>query len=301
VSTTGGTISFDVALGDGVAVDSRSEVRDDSDGSPSFPETSPDGGSGGGTAPSCALLPATCGSLANESCCSSPRVPGGTVKQTQPADFYLDKYEVTVGRFRAFLDAGQGTQSNPPAAGTGENGWDPAWKSFLAQSTQSLKNRLRCGATAPTWTETAEEKENRPINCIDWYTAFAFCDWDKGRLPTKAEVRYAAQGGSEQRTYPWGSTEPNISLANYACMGDGDPVCAGRTDILSVGMKPDGNGRWGHSDLAGNVAEWNVQRGFVGGGFADKDASNLRADQPAGATDPMTNFGFLGFRCARDL
>ena len=31
--------------------------------------------------------------------------------------FRLDKYEVTVGRFRAFVDAGMGTQSKPPVAG----------------------------------------------------------------------------------------------------------------------------------------------------------------------------------------
>jgi formylglycine-generating enzyme required for sulfatase activity len=35
------------------------------------------------------------------------------------ADFYLDKYEITVGRFRQFVNAGMGTQASPPAAGAG--------------------------------------------------------------------------------------------------------------------------------------------------------------------------------------
>jgi hypothetical protein len=82
---------------------------------------------------SCAGLTATCGP-SNESCCKSLLVPGGTyyrsyngvdfTDKSYPAtvaDFYLDKYEITVGRFRQFVNAGMGTQANPPAAGAGAN------------------------------------------------------------------------------------------------------------------------------------------------------------------------------------
>ena len=53
---------------------------------------------------------------------------------TNPAtvsDFLLDKYETTVGRFRAFVKAGMGTQAQPPSPSAGANphlpasGWDP--------------------------------------------------------------------------------------------------------------------------------------------------------------------------------
>jgi formylglycine-generating enzyme required for sulfatase activity len=30
------------------------------------------------------------------------------------------------------------------------------------------------------------------------------------------------------------------------------------TDLVAVGTKPAGNGRWGQSDLAGNVYEWTL-------------------------------------------
>src|SRR4029453_8029817 len=43
--------------------------------------------------------------------------------------------------------------------------------------------------------------------------------------------------------------------ATLQCFGDGVPGC-GMTDALFVGSKPVGAGRWGHADLAGNVAEW---------------------------------------------
>jgi formylglycine-generating enzyme required for sulfatase activity len=40
------------------------------------------------------------------------------------------------------------------------------------------------------------------------------------------------------------------------CVGDGMPGCA-LTDLVAVGTKPSmGDGRWGQSDLAGNVLEW---------------------------------------------
>ena len=40
-------------------------------------------------------------------------------------------------------------------------------------------------------------------------------------------------------------------------MGDGVPGCT-LADVIVVGSKPAGNGRWGHADLAGNVMEWTL-------------------------------------------
>src|SRR5262249_23924094 len=95
-------------------------------------------------APSCAGLPATCGPSGSESCCTSLLVPGGTFTRGNetawPAtvsDFMLDRFEITVGRFRKFVEAGLGTRENPPAAGAGADpnnaatGWDPAWTQEL--------------------------------------------------------------------------------------------------------------------------------------------------------------------------
>jgi formylglycine-generating enzyme required for sulfatase activity len=54
--------------------------------------------------------------------------------------FGLDKYEITVGRFRQFVDAGHGTRAQPPASGAGgrtlngmanQGGWEPAWNANL--------------------------------------------------------------------------------------------------------------------------------------------------------------------------
>ena len=184
------------------------------------------------------------------------------------SDFQLDTYDVTVGRFRAFVDAGMGTQINPPAAGAGAHakiagsGWDSTWNQSLRANTAALKAGLACDATHQTWTDTAGANENLPINCVSWYEAFAFCIWDGGYLPTEAEWNYAAAGGDYQRPYPWGPNDtPTIdcTYANYYqaatmtyCVQNANAGAA--NDVGSE--SPMGNARWGHTDLAGNMYNW---------------------------------------------
>lgn len=169
---------------------------------------------------------ATCGSPAG-SCCETIAVPGGTFNRDDSAaypatvsGFRLDKYEVTVGRFRAFVDAGFGIRTKAPAVGAGahpkiaNSGWLAAWNDELADSTDALKARLDDG----TWTDAPSAAgEQRPITNVRWFEAFAFCAWDGGRLPTNAEWGYAASGGSEQRYYPWSSpASSNVIDDTYA-------------------------------------------------------------------------------------
>src|SRR4051794_7613446 len=78
--------------------------------------------------PSCARLPPTCGVNHAESCCTSLEIPGGSYRRGHDmvmdapatvADFRLDKYEVVVGRFQAFVEAGMGTRGSAPDGGAG--------------------------------------------------------------------------------------------------------------------------------------------------------------------------------------
>jgi formylglycine-generating enzyme required for sulfatase activity len=309
--------------------------------------TVPTGGTGTSTTistgtmqgPSCTGLTKTCGPSGNESCCASILVPSGTfyrgydgvafTDKGYPAtvsDFYLDKYEITVGRFRAFVNAGVGTQANPPAAGAGahpliaDSGWDSTWNTNLPADTASLKAAMKCDSTFQTWTDTTGGNENRPQNCMTWFEAAAFCAWDGGRLPTEAEWNYAATGGDEQLEYPWGnSIDPNDASyrVDYTqnCVGDGVPTCT-LADLIVVGTKPAGNGRWGHADLAGNVWEWTLDwygnfpmpcnncanlvsspsRVVRGGGFENIPyyvLANVRI------TIPTSDYSDIGSRCAR--
>lgn len=281
--------------------------------------------------PSCEGLPATCGST--NDCCEVRAVAGGTFARNGDAKlpatvtgFGLDRYEITVGRFRAFVRAGRGTQALPPSAGDGANakipgsGWTDAFTSSLVADAVALTASLKCDATYQTWTDEPGPSETRPINCLSWFEAFAFCIWDGGRLPTELEWGYAAAGGNIQRQFPWGNTfDP--ARVNYECTGDGsDAGVCGLADILAVGAKsPGGDGVWGQSDLVGNVSEWvldyeapqptecvdcanldgGAQRIVRGGSFA-ATSPYVRSTSRSTVALKLRG-GTIGARCARAL
>lgn len=302
---------------------------------------------------SCVGLPMTCGASGGDSCCTSFDVQGGSYYRSYdltgdaysgsmiyPAtvsSFRFDKYEVTVERFRAFVNAGMGTQLNPPPPGAGAHpniagsGWDSRFNFYLLANTADLIAAVKCDLRYQTWTDVPGANEHRPMSCITWYEAMAFCIWDGGYLPTVAEWNYAATGGDQQRAYPWSSLAGPLTIdgfhASYDdggnCVGDGLPGCA-VTDLVEVGTKPAGDGRWGQSDLAGNASEWILDwepggylnpctdcsdvdpnlafgsgygRAFRGGSFFDS-ATGLRTASRFGA-GPTDRFAFIGARCAR--
>jgi formylglycine-generating enzyme len=179
-----------------------------------------------------------------------------------------------------------------------------------------------CNEGTPYRTWAATGNDTLPMNCVDWYTAFLFCVWDGGRLPTEGEWEYAAVGGGYGLPYAWGSDTLNdalstASFAVYNCMGDGsEPGACAPEDILPVGSKLEG---WfGHRDLNGSVAEWTLDfnsayptlekqdYAFVFGGFQRevRGGSFMQAAMyqtsvvrdGASADTPDEN---IGFRCAR--
>ncbi len=227
-----------------------------------------------------------------ESCCTSPDVPPGTFFRTytssggtptgeaDPAtvsSFRLDKYDVTVGRFRQFVTAwSSGWRPEPGTGkhahlngGSGLNatagGNEPGWLSSNDSNIEPTDSNLACWPPYNTWTSAAGGHEDLPINCVNWWEAYAFCIWDGGFLPTEAELEYASAGGSEQREYPWGSADPGTTN-QYAIYGDGvskcfypsGAACADVANIAPVGTATQGAGRWGQLDLAGDVWEWTL-------------------------------------------
>lgn len=176
--------------------------------------------------------------------------------------FYLDSYEATVARFRSFVaayDDGyrpvEGAGAHPRIAGSG---WREGWEDLLPATGQALERGLTDLGNCddyPTWTHEPGDGELRPINCVGWLEAFAFCVWDGGRLPSEAEWEMAAAGGDDNRRFPWGEEDASPSLAIHGCEEDGDGDCA-LADLPEVGSRPAGAGRWGHQDLAGSVEEW---------------------------------------------
>jgi len=296
--------------------------------------------------------PLTCnGPNGPESCCAAIPLPAGTYMRGRSLDgtdkcpdgwpcqdnelpehmakvnaFSLDTYEVTLGRFRKFLEFYDGT---PPPEGVGVNssvpgsGWNSAWNGFLPASRAELEASLNCyGNGEDIWTSTPGIREKNPIQCINWYTAFAFCIWDGGRLPTETEREYVAAGGSENRLFPWGQELPDETRIKMSCATP--PPCH-PPEIEDVGARPGDIGKWGHVDLAGGLVEWVLDgmgpcEGYeLLGGLCDNCAcldededEGMRRARGGGIGDPKLarvpdrNFGvadlplrLTGVRCAR--
>lgn len=316
----------------------------------------------------------SCGT-AGDTCCASLAVPGGSYYRTYdldpdgdvivsadggPADegdwatvngFCLDKYLVTVGRFRRFvtalsLDAGPGGYAPPAGSGkhtylngglgltnSGEPGtYETGWLESDDENIAPTDDNLACEPPYDTWTSEPGAQESLPINCTNWYEAYAFCIWDGGFLPSEAEWEYAAAGGGGedgQRKYPWGSAPPGASnqYAIYDCnyyagapRDGGSRACVGVANIAPVGSAPLGAAYWGQLDLAGELFEWNLD--WYGpyspcvdcarltvtsfdtdyrinrGGLFNLSASLLVVPY-RNSVDPTGRSAGIGFRCAR--
>jgi len=253
------------------------------------------------------------------SCCERISVPGGTflyAPDNQPAvaevvvnGFALDKYEVTVGRFRTWLAAGAPVPANGSTVQYDLDGEPIRWSHGHTLNVQRTKASLSGWRKYDTFTRGAA---TAPKNSVNWYTAMAFCRWDGGRLPTEHEWKYVAEGGAEQRRFPWGGDYPTFEHAVYNCQGDGIAACTIH-DLLPVGSKPKGASRWGHMDLAGSLFEWTVahQRGrhgvakakSRGGGFCYIGGDDRRAPLGLQAStarlDDLAEVSHMvGVRCA---
>jgi formylglycine-generating enzyme required for sulfatase activity len=318
---------------------SSGDPSDASDGSTTTSPTSCEDASGPGLT--------DCGPNGGESCCATRAVSGGTYNRANdpsaPATvspFRLDRFEVTVGRFRRFVDAVVGGFTPPGQSGIHghvnqgkglanvgdggpayEQGWDATWR-VLNGDEPTWNTNLSCDPAYGygTWTRMPGAGDARPINCVTWFEAYAFCIWDEGFLPSETEWLYAAESGADQRLLPW-SNPPKVlvddcTFANYG--GDTWPssacVDAGPNKVGSE--SPKGDGKWGHADLGGNVGEWvldgyatyvtpcsdcanlvDSQRVFLGGAF-NSAISGLFSSNRLGF-DSLARSSLLGFRCAR--
>jgi len=115
-----------------------------------------------------------------------------------------------------------------------------------------------------------------PVVGVNWQQAKAFCAWrtlnknswikskKKGRnqinsfrLPTEAEWEYAARGGLESATYPWGGpytkNDRGCFLANFKPMRGDYAADESLYTVEAKSFDPNGYNLY---NMAGNVAEW---------------------------------------------
>ncbi|NKB67435.1 MAG: SUMF1/EgtB/PvdO family nonheme iron enzyme [Candidatus Latescibacteria bacterium] len=180
-------------------------------------------------------------------------------------DFAMDRYEVTNGQYREFLEANPRPHDFADLEGFGG--------------------------------------DNQPVVGVSWQDAQDYCGWVGKRLPSEFEWEYAARGidgivledefagiksryqsafnaatnrntfrdsdASEnfeaevlglvsgaianggQALYPWGGDRPDAAQANF-----GGDISGQVRHTVDVGSYPLGEGRFGTRDMAGNVWEW---------------------------------------------
>jgi formylglycine-generating enzyme len=271
---------------------------------------------------------------------TNPGTGPDPASESDPAtvsDFRLDKYDVTVGRFRQFVAAWNDGAGYAPAAGAGKHahlnggrglvdiaapgGYETGWVlTDYVNVWPTIENLTSCGYDE--WTDASGGQERLPINCVNWYEAYAFCIWDGGFLPSESEWEYAAAGGSQQRQYPWGSAAPGAGnqYAIYNCQYPNDAQsCSDTSNIAAVGTATEGQSVWGQLDLVGNMNQWNLdwwsssydspcvdcanltaatERVLRGGYFGSTAASYMVPPHRDYDTPTDRYFG-IGFRCAR--
>ena len=167
------------------------------------------------------------------------------VHQVHTEEFSIDRYPITNGQFKDFVDDCP-DWSREPAIKKHLN----VYYLFLWQRDMYPRG-----------------KKDHPVVWVNWFSAAAYCNWRSQRdglppcydpddlfacnfdnpgyrLPTEAEYEKAARAGHDNRLFPWG---PHIdeSMANFG------NVVADTTEVGKYAAND-----FGLYDIAGNVKEW---------------------------------------------
>ena len=134
--------------------------------------------------------------------------------------YYIDKNDVTVSEYKKCVEAGGCTE--------------PRWNNCYIIN--SIGQYL--GTVGSEF-----QKDNKPVVCVDWNQANAYCQWAGKRLPTEAQWEKAARG-TDGRIYPWGN------------VWDETRACFGQASTCAIGSYPQGASPYGVMDMAGNVSDW---------------------------------------------
>ncbi|MCK6481414.1 MAG: bifunctional serine/threonine-protein kinase/formylglycine-generating enzyme family protein [Planctomycetes bacterium] len=197
----------------------------------------------------------------------------GPARQVHLSPFLVDRHEVTIWQFRRYCEAvKRPLPDQPPGA-----------------------------------------NDRHPVVNVTWEEAREYAAWAGKCLPTEAQWEKAARG-TDGRAFPWGNAPPGDDEARYQDPGEDGPASAGS---FPAGMSP-----CGCLDMVGNAWEWvadwyaadyyrtgpsrdpigpveGTSRVLRGGAWNDP-RERLRVTKRR-RSQPGSRFGFVGFRCVKDL
>lgn len=242
----------------------------------------------------------------------------GPVRPVDLDPFRIDAVTVTNAAFTSFVDAtGYVTEAE-------RFGWSFVFDMLVPPEVDRRIERAVAGA--PWWLPVpgaswrapegpgsdVADRQDHPVVHVSWHDATAYCVWSGTRLPTEPEWEYAARGGLEQATFPWGDEltphgqhRCNVWQGRFPTtntMDDGHLATAPVT-----AYDPNGYGLY---NAVGNVWEWTADpfgRGTPGaramrGGSYLCHASYCNRYRVAARTanTPDSSAGNIGFRVAAD-
>jgi formylglycine-generating enzyme required for sulfatase activity len=166
--------------------------------------------------------------------------------------FFIDRYEMTVGRLRAALAAG--FQFSPDVVDESYTNDGPATPSQFPDTNCTFNG----DASGPA---PGIDRESYPVNCLSWYAARQLCQFLGKDLPSAAEWEYAALqagGDGKKRSYPWGEAAPSCDQLDWGHRPGGPCSSAG------IGLVPVDTAPWAQNDvtplgiigMGGSQLEW---------------------------------------------
>ena len=206
------------------------------------------------------------------------------VHRVRVGGFWLDRTEVTVGRFKEFVAA-----TKYVTVAERKPDWEEMKKQLPPGTPKPDEALLVPGSMvfAPTagpvplddwqrwwsWVPGADWKhplgprssidsstdyDEHPVVHVAWEDAVAFCKWAGKRLPTEAEWERACRGGEEGRRFAWGDDPPGEKDFRANLWQGAFPYERKPADgfLLTAPVKSFPANGYGLYDMIGNVWEW---------------------------------------------
>jgi len=131
----------------------------------------------------------------------------GPIREVMVDAFYMDTYPVTNRQFAEF------TRQTDYKTEAERFDWSFVFHKHIPP--ELVEDTVRgvtwwCKVRGACWRRpegpgsTVDSRAEYPVTHVSWNDATEYCRWAGKRLPTEAEWEYAARGGLEQKTYPWG-------------------------------------------------------------------------------------------------
>jgi formylglycine-generating enzyme required for sulfatase activity len=185
----------------------------------------------------------------------------GPEHKTTVPNFEISKYPITNKQFRQFVQVAKYKTEAEEEPTAFERKNNISWRTFAtpdrdnypviwisyndAQSYCAWLTSVMKNPPIIEEVETIDGNDNKTTQKIEKYQPY--------RLPTEAEWEYAARGGLERVSFPWGESADKTKI-NYNFDSRPNTIEAAKKYIKPVGYQPANN--FGVQDLVGNVAQW---------------------------------------------